>query len=136
MAIVDIYQVVSVNGVTISSNEYSVEPWGIIYYGTGLQFTSPNNLIYPSSYAQITYTGGLDGTKIGTIQLTLIKAVLRELAKVHAGASALLGYKSMKVEDFSWSKSKSATGDLVVGSGILLDGELSMLNKYKKRLVL
>jgi hypothetical protein len=126
----------NLNGVTVTTDRYTVEPWGILYYGSGLDFVtnSPNWVISPINAFEVTYRGGLDGTKINAIQMVLIKKVLQEMAHVHAGESDRLGYSSMRVEDFSWTKAGNSSKSTSSSPINQLWPELKLLDRYRKRL--
>jgi hypothetical protein len=135
---------VHINGIVVDPNNYVVQPWGLQYFGIGIEYlnaTSSSLWAFPVNTFTVSYLGGIDGENEPLLKLTLARAVLRERTEALEGDEGRAGYISMKVEDYSWRKDPSVatgvysrTGKGTSDFGPFRPPDLEILDKYRKRL--
>lgn len=140
------YPVQSVSAVWFDGQAFPVGTFAAWSYGVkftsgiaGFGFTTTQNSF---GVYEVTYTGGMtDPIALGACRAVMKRVILAESAKAREGDEGRLGYLSMRVEDFAWTKAEGSVSGLAGRSGEAINagpfgpGDRLILDRYRRRTV-
>lgn len=130
------------DGFVVPAENFYAWPYGVrfrngAWYPSSWTLSTP---LYSTVVYEVTYTGGLsDPFILAALKEVAIATVLRFAAEAREGDEGRLGYLTMRVEDYSWSKPEAAVSGLAGRSGNAVNagpfgpGERVILDRYRRR---
>lgn len=133
-----------VDGIAVPTPYFYAYPYGVRFrsswFPSSWEISTP---IYERAIFEITYVGGLNDARVlAALKNVAIQTILKATAEAKEGDEGRLGYLTMKVEDYSWSKAEAGVSGMAGRSGRAVNAgpfgpaEQIILDRYRLRTVI